>query len=245
MSKILAVFLILINFKVYGLHEDVFFQDKTIGWFWYKDKTLKEKERIKNFLNPEEQVDFEKEQLDRLLKIAIKQPTNQNLINFIKLRNKLIDQSYNFGLRLHQVNLMNPGLDNLDTYPVNQAAKTIYKQQKTQNIALKLAKLSQTHGLFYFFQSNCKHCHVFAPTVKSFANKYNWSVIAVSLDGKAIDEFPDPQPDNGISNRLNVNAVPALIMVEPKTNKVFPIAIGAISEEEIIERIDLLTREIG
>jgi len=246
MMKHLLIILILINSVANAVNKDLFFHNKTSGWFWYKDPSLtKSKPSIKPpIADLAAQVDFEKEELDRVLKIAIKEPTEQNLIDFIKLRNKIIDQSYNFSLRLHQVNLMNPELDQLKTYPTNQVAKEIYKEQRTASVRDKIAKLSQTHGLFYIFTSNCLYCHSFAPTVKSFANKYGWSLIPITLDGKATDEFPDARTDNGMANRLKISAVPALIMVKPKANKIFPIAIGAISEEEIIERIDLLTREV-
>ena len=229
--KYLILILILINWQAYALSEDLFFQDKTVGWFWYKDRNLPtSKNSIQRNIDPAAQVDFEKEELERLLKIAIKQPTRQNLINFI--------------IRLHQVNLMNPELDSLKTYPVNQAAKEIYKQQKTWNINAKIAKLSQTHGLFFIFKSDCAYCHAFAATVKSFANQYNWSLIPITLDGKTIAEFPEARADNGLARTLKVNAVPALLMIEPKANKILPIAIGAISFDEIIERIDLLTRNL-
>ena len=242
--KYLIVMLILIS-SPNAFSEDLFFQDKTVGWFWYKDpKLTTSKSSTQRNIDPAAQVDFEKEELDRLLKIAIKQPNQQNLINFIKLRNAIIDQSYNFSLKLQQVNLMNPELDSLNTYPVNQVAKGIYKQQKTENVAAKIVKLSQTHGLFFIFKSECAYCHAFATTVKSFANKYNWSLIPITLDGKTIAEFPEARSDNGMAHKLKVNAVPALLMIEPKSNKILPIAIGAISEEEIIERIDLLTRDL-
>ena len=243
MMKYLILILMLINCKVYALSEDLFFQDKTVGWFWYQDHNLTKNKNL-DITDHAAQVDVEKEELDRLLKIAIKQPTEQNLINFIKLRNQIIDQSYNFSLRLQQVNLMNPELDSLNTYPVNQSAKEIYKQQRTENITAKIAKLSQTHGLFFIFKSDCAYCHTFATTVKSFANQYNWSLIPITLDGKTIAEFPEARADNGLARKLKVNAVPALLMIEPKANKIFPIAIGAISFDEIIERIDLLTRNL-
>ena len=244
MRSLILIF-ILINSAAYAITEDLFFQDKTSGWFWYKDHIMvKNKHSNQIQINPEAQVDFEKQELDRLLKIAIKQPTQQNLINFIKLRNKIIDQSYKFSLQLQKINLIHPELDQLKTYPVNQVAKEIYRQQKTENVEAKITDLSQTHGLFFIFRSDCRYCHSFAATVKNFANKYNWSVIAITLDGKANPEFPNARSDNGWARKLKISGVPALIMVEPKANKIFPIAIGAISEEDIIERIDLLTREI-
>lgn len=226
-----------------GFGDDSFYQDKTSGWFWYQDPKINHK-NIK--LEPDfaQQVDVEKEELDRVLKVAIKSPTDANLIQFIKLRNKLIDQSYNFGLRLRQVDLINPELDQLKTYPVNQVSKEIYKAQKREHIQQKIAKLTKTHGLFYVFASGCAYCHAFAPTVKNFANKYGWSLIPISLDGVPIVDFPDARQGYGLEKKLGIKAIPALIMIEPKSGKVLPITTGVVSEEEIIERIDLLTRVI-
>lgn len=242
--KYLVYLLILVADK--GFCDDSFYQDKTSGWFWYKDHNIsKNKNLTKRPINPADQVDFEKEELDRVLKVAIKEPTDANLIQFIKLRNKLIDQSYNFGLRLRQVDLMNPTLDELKTYPVNQVSKEIYKTQKREHIEQKIARLTKTHGLFYVFASNCTYCHAFAPTVKNFAAKYGWSLIPISLDGAPIADFPDARQGFGLEKKLNITAIPALIMVEPKSGKVIPITTGVVSEEEIVERIDLLTRVIS
>ncbi len=216
-----------------GFCDDSFYQDKTSGWFWYKDPKINQK-NIKPEPDFAEQVDFEKEELDKVLKTAIKAPTDANLVKFIKLRNKLIDQSYNFGLRLRQVDLMNPELDELKTYPVNQVSKEIYKTQKRKHIEQKIAGLTQTHGLFYVFASSCAYCHAFAPTVKNFVSKYAWSLIPITLDGIPIAEFPDARQVHGLERKLNIKAIPALIMVEPKSGKVIPITTGVVSEEEII-----------
>jgi conjugal transfer pilus assembly protein TraF len=240
-----SLLLILTLIATSGWSDDLFDQDKTIGWFWYKDRQeLPPLITTSKLTDLVAQIDFEKEELDRVLKVAIKAPTEQNLINFIKLRNKIIDQSYNFSIRLQQANLMHPELDQLKTYPVNQVAKQIYKTEKIANIEQKIAALSKTHGLFYIFSSNCAYCHAFAPTVKNFANKYGWSLIPISLDGIPNADFPEARNDNGIARKLNIRAIPTLIMVEPKTYKIMPIATGIISEEEIIERIELLIREI-
>lgn len=227
-----------------GFCADTFDQNKTVGWFWYQDpQPQKAKPANSDTADLAAEVDFEKEELDRILKIAIKAPTEENLINFIKLRNKIIDQSYHFGLRLQQENLRHPALDQLRTYPTNKVANEIYGLERRTAIERKIAGLTKTHGLFYIFESRCAYCHAFAPTVKGFAKKYGWSVLPISLDGIGIADFPEARRDNGTARKLNVSVIPALIMVEPKTGRVSPISTGLISEDEIIERIDLLTRE--
>jgi conjugal transfer pilus assembly protein TraF len=222
---------------------DSFHHNKTSGWFWYQDPQ-REKPQLESKETPDlaAQVDFEKEELDRLLKIAIKAPTEENLIRFIKLRNKILDQSYHFGLRLQQANLRYPTLDHLKTYPINKTANELYALERRADIDRKIGGLTKTHGLFYVFKSGCAYCHAFAPTLKGFTKKYGWSLLPITLDGIATPDFPEARLDNGAAQKLNITTVPALIMVEPKTGIVTPIATGVISEEDIVARIDLLTR---
>ena len=138
---------------------------------------------------------------------------------------------------------MHPELDKLTTYPSNGIAKEIYKNKQQQLVQQKIATLAKTHGLFFVFASHCLYCHAMAKTVKSFTNAYNWRVLPITLDGKTLPEFPNARRDNGMAAKLNIKNIPALIMIEPNKGEIMPIATGVISEEEIIERIDLLTRE--
>ena len=64
----------------------------------------------------------------------------------------------------------------------------------------------------------------------------------MSLDGGRLPEFPNAKRDNGISKRLQIAHVPALIALHPKTGQLIPLAYGMISETEIEERLSLLTR---
>jgi conjugal transfer pilus assembly protein TraF len=78
--------------------------------------------------------------------------------------------------------------------------------------------------------------------LKHFAASHGWSVLAVSLDGGTLPEFPEAKRDNGIAKRLQIGHVPALIALHPKTQKLIPLAYGMISESEIEERVAILTR---
>ena len=83
-----------------------------------------------------------------------------------------------------------------------------------------------------------------APLIKDFSGKYNWNVLAVSLDGKALPEFPNAKQDNGIGANLKVTSVPALFAVHPITKAIIPLAQGMISETEIEDRVLLLTKSM-
>lgn len=76
--------------------------------------------------------------------------------------------------------------------------------------------------------------------MKRFAEKYGWSVLAISLDGGKLPEFPGAQRDNGIAEHLKVTHVPALIALHPQTGQVIPLAYGMVSESEIEARVEVL-----
>lgn len=222
-----------------------FYLNHAEGWFWYKKEEVKEKRKklLKLETNKILQVDVEKEKLEQALKLAYQVPSDENLIKFITLRNKIVDRSYNFGLRLKQVSLLHPELDKLTTYPTNHLAKDLYIAEKRKLVEEKISALANKYGLFYIFSSKCPYCHAFAPTVKNFANKFGWKVLPITLD-QSIPDFPKAQLDNGITRKLNIVQLPTLIAVEPIEGKTIPIAVGIISEEQLIEQIDLLTREV-
>ncbi|MBL0941388.1 MAG: conjugal transfer protein TraF [Alphaproteobacteria bacterium] len=103
-----------------------------------------------------------------------------------------------------------------------------------------IKELAKTHGLFFFFKANCSYCHAFAPIVKSFARTYGWQVLAISLDGSQLKEFPQAIFDNGAARTLGVTSVPTLLAVEPKAQITIPLSFGMSSQDQIEERIRTL-----
>ena len=62
------------------------------------------------------------------------------------------------------------------------------------------------------------------------------------MDGGMLAEFPHAKRDNGMVARLQISHVPALIAYHPRSGEMIPLAYGLVSESEIEERVDLLTR---
>ena len=48
-------------------------------------------------------------------------------------------------------------------------------------------------------------------------------MLAISMDGRAIPEYPNAQPDNGMAARLDAKAVPALYLTAPATRQIAPV----------------------
>ena len=227
-----------------------FFERRAEGWHWYEDREREDEEEplkqkrpnVSPSLTPTEKIEAQRKVLEQKLHAAIVEPTQENVIAYIFAQKALMDQSQRFSEAWKQVVLTVPSLDETFLHPVDQNARHIYYGEKNKELTSRIKALAQEYGLFFFFRKNCPYCHHFAPIVKHFAEKHSWSVLAVSLDGGTLSEFPHARRDNGIAERLHVSHVPALIALHPQSGQTIPLAYGLVSESEIEERVDLLTR---
>lgn len=232
-----------------------FFERKAEGWHWYQslsDSKVEEETKAyrsspeqKQTLSPSQQIETQRKNLETKLHAAIVEPTQENLMAYITAQKVLMNQSQRFAEMWKQVVMTNPSLDETLIHPVDQNARHIYYSEHHAKLEKRIKRLASEYGLFFFFRKNCAYCHHFAPIVKRFAQKYGWSVLPISLDGGALPEFPNTKQNNGIAERLQITHVPALIALHPKTGQLIPLAYGLISESEIEQRVELLTRLSG
>ncbi len=221
-----------------------FFDNHNEGWHWYIDPKLPQEEA--NPLpqaSPTEQVQAYKKKLEFLLHKAIMQPSYQNIKAYQLMQKDLMDRSQHFANVWMQVVYQNPELDNTVKFPVNQKARHIYLDNQQSKIENSIYKLRNQYGLFFFFSSNCSYCHQFAPIVARFAKQYDWRVIAISLDGEGVAEFPEFMPDNGLAAKWNVTALPSLFAVNPETGHILPVAFGLTSIQQMETRIMALLED--
>ncbi|HUX79588.1 MAG TPA: conjugal transfer protein TraF [Alphaproteobacteria bacterium] len=235
--------------KAEAPYQASFFEKRAEGWHWYEDgeqksETREQKKEEKIPLNPSQLIEEQRKKLEQKLHAAIVEPTRENLVAYIIAQRALMDQSQRFSESWKRVVMTTPSLDETLVHPVDQNARHVYYDEQNKDLSKKIKALAQDYGLFFFFRKNCPYCHGFAPIVKRFSEKYGWSVLAISLDGGSLPEFPHAKGDNGISERLKVSHVPALIALHPKTGQLIPLAYGMVSESEIEERVNILTQAL-
>ncbi len=223
-----------------------FFERHAEGWHWYQDpvKALnpeKPNQEGSPSPSPTERIEKQRKVLEKKLHAAIVEPTRENVMAYIVAQRALMNQSQRFSESWQRVVMTTPSLDETLIHPVDQNARSLYYAQQQKDLSERIQTLAQEYGLFFFFRKNCPYCYRFAPIVKRFAQKYGWSILAVSLDGGTLPEFPRTRRDNGIAARLGVTHVPALIALHPSSGKLIPLAYGMVSESEIERRIELLT----
>ena len=71
------------------------------------------------------------------------------------------------------------------------------------------------------------------------------TVLAISLDGATLPDFPDARPDNGLAARLKPSAVPALYLTAPARREIRPVGFGLMSMSDLLERIAALAGDAG
>ena len=231
---------------------DSYWQRQKDGWFWYRDPPApaKKPEAVPppaRALSPKDQAlaDFEAMQkaLEELKKVAIMAPSDANLKAYMRFQQRVMARSSVFADTWQRAVWTDPTLDYATQgRPTTNFGLDVYDREQQRTEQTTVASLAQTHGLFFFFRSDCPYCHRFAPVLKRFSEATGMAVFPVSLDGGGLPEYPQAAADNGIAARLNVTTVPALYLATPAEKDIQPIGFGVLAESEILDRIHVLTR---
>lgn len=140
----------------------------------------------------------------------------------------------------------NPNLDYEQRFTTNNAGVKFQESQKKKSMEKGNAGLAQTHGLIFIFRSDCPVCHEMAPMIKFFKDKTGIEVLAISADGGGIPGFSNPRRDNGLLKRLNLQGVPAYMLVSKDTKEIQPVGFGYLSQADLEERIyTLMNMPVG
>ncbi len=223
-----------------------YWQQREDGWFWYKDppEKLEPEEEPKDIVRRLEMIPTVKELRDEVDKIrdrAVIHPTEENIRNYLYAQKFIMDKSTVFADVWRETVWKTPEVDYSLKRPVNASALYAYTDERNtseRNYIQELA--SNGAGLFFIFSSTCPYCKQMAPTLKRFEQMYGMEVFPITMDGGTFQEFPNARPDNGISQSLGVETVPAIFLASPRDKKIAPIGYGVISISEIVERINVI-----
>jgi conjugal transfer pilus assembly protein TraF len=239
MSKLLIVyvFLLVTGFDV-ALASD-YFSLHAQGWHWYQIEPEPEDKKLDSQKDdsPLERLKKYQRELEEAKAEAVLTPTPINVARYQHLQYAMLEKAGVFAKVWMQNIHKDPSLDYAQQVPVSQGARHIYLLEQQKQKEQKIQELSKKYGLFFFFKSNCPYCEAFGPTVKSFSEKYDWEVLAISEFGEQNQLFARNVQDNGLAETWGVNTYPSLFAVNPENGYVIPIAVGMISIEEMEERI--------
>lgn len=219
------------------------------GWFWYRDPPTSVKPPKASPSapsRPPELIEFEamQQRLDELKRVAVMNPTDANLVAYMRYQRFVMNKSEVFAERWQRLVWTVPELDyGLTGRPTNSMAIGAFDEQQQIRQAQVVRNLASTHGLLFIFRSDCPYCHRFAPILKRFEQEFGMTVFPVSLDGRGLPEYPNPQMDNGIATRLNASMVPALYLTAPSKRQIRPVGFGVMALTELLDRIATIAQD--
>jgi conjugal transfer pilus assembly protein TraF len=226
-----------------------YLQDRERGWFWYEDppKPAEAKPLPKppagapaaSLAKPAEVRMYEqfKANMEEARIVAMFNPTQANVERYLQYRTALVkiaDQLSEVGQRLVWAN---PAYDFTQERPINAIGLDVYKEEQARLKRDTLARLARTHVLYFFFRSDCPHCHAFAPMLSGFSRATGIKIFPVSMDGPGLPDFPRPYQDRGQAEAMGVSKVPALFLANPATRQITPVTFQSLTEMELIDRL--------
>jgi conjugal transfer pilus assembly protein TraF len=248
---LIGLHFLLIPFAVFSGEGDEarYFNDRAQGWFWYQDPPSDEKEEPKDeevmaplmSQDPQAVLKAYQQRIEDAKALAVMQPTQANVQRYIAVQKEAYDRSALFADTWRRVVWTTPELDYSISHPTNSVGLAVSREQDRAAKARAVSALAQTDGLFFFFSSTCEHCHAQAPILARFSHRYGLKVLAISLDGGDLPDFPGALPDNGMAARLGVTMTPAIFMVNPMSGEIAPVGYGVMTESELLQRIYTLT----
>ena len=217
--------------------------DKPQGFLWYNEQYLQKLSAQK--LPPtvekkqeahDQRIEHIKQQFNRAQRIALDNPTIENVIKAQRWQKIIMEKSQKFAAMWQLASLIDHSLTNSNE-PANSLHKRLYQELLERNNSLKLQSLAKNWGLILQVSDNCPYSQAFLPIVQQFASKYKLQLLLVSHSGTKFQNITTIK-DTGLLQKLNPeNIVPVLYLVNSNGKKIYPVARGIISEDKLLENI--------
>jgi conjugal transfer pilus assembly protein TraF len=217
------------------------------GWRWYNDPAAPKKHAPAKAqaptvtltrtqtLTPTEQMDwFKGYYQDTLNDAAINSQDTKKVEKAMLLNQYVSNKSSEFGMTFKKVLLENPELSYTKDRPTEQAARGTYlslERSKKMRAVRSLADAGW--GLFYVYKGREEIDIALAPSVQQFATEHGIELLGVTLDGVSL---PSILQNRQNQQHIDVPFSPALVLVNPGTGEMKPLAYGFISQEDLLGR---------
>jgi conjugal transfer pilus assembly protein TraF len=210
------------------------------GWAWYHDfKKSKEPKELKKQEEPPKSpaiaLKEAREELENSLAAAMIKPNKENILAYMALQKKWVDQASLFS-QLWVVNLLeHPEFASLS--PTTQYGVQVKKGEDSKLKKSLIGSLAKGTSLLFFYEGKDAFSKAFSNVVSEFSKMNEWEVKAIAMDGYVLKDFPNSIRDPFIAREMKVNIFPSLFVIEETTLKAIPIAFGMATISQIEENI--------
>ena len=224
----------------------------SLGWHFYCDRDdAREEERPDERAAPPSatgsaraRIADMRARLEEARAEAILDPAPEKVAAYLELQRAALQRAATFSDAFRRTVWATPALDYTLRRPVGALAKRLWSDERRDQIANTLATLGERYGLIYLGHPDCGGCRVFGPLLRAFSLRHGIDVLAVSMTGGPLDGWPRAVPDNGRAARLGLSGspLPAVVLFDTKTKRALPVGFGVLAEDQLAERIFVLTR---
>ncbi|SGZ09533.1 type-F conjugative transfer system pilin assembly protein TraF [Moritella viscosa] len=218
--------------------------DAPHGWRWYEDPkkpTIKKQKKppqhntVTRTLSATKQLEwFQKEHKEVIAAATIDPKNKQKQERLMRFNQYISKQTSQTGMTFKEVLLENPDLSYIKDRPVEQAARSTYLLLEREKKVLAVKQMvSEGWGFFFIYEGKDPISQKLAPSIQRFSNTHGIELLGVTKDKVEISAIDNNVADN---KNLQVPYTPALILVNPKTQKMKPLVYGFIATEDLLGR---------
>jgi len=232
-------------------------QEYGLGWNFYC-QDAKEKERQLTTQDSRLTTNTQNDYKEKLAEIkqtledkkakAVIYPTQENITDYMRYQKTVMDRSGKFADVWRRALWTNPDLDYTQFRPTAKMAKEAWIDKRNEDVSKTIKTINERYGIFFIFRGDCPYCHKYSPILKAFQEKYQITIMPVSMDGGQLPDWQKFLVNKGQVEKmgLTTQAVPATILFDKETRKFIPVGFGVLSHSELEERIYAITKlEVG
>ena len=177
---------------------------------------------------------------------ALLEPSVETTYDYMKAQQFYAKKNQAFVRFWQQTLLLHPELDHRLNFPTDNSAIAV-RNDMTSKMTEDVIKVgAKVYGFILFYEGNNPISQKFANHFMAFVAASHFETISVATDGVLIQGLPNQRkiPLKTIQQKLNLvpHYMPALFLVNLKTQKMTPLSYGFVSTTELKDRfLDLAT----
>ncbi|NDH68430.1 MAG: type-F conjugative transfer system pilin assembly protein TraF [Gammaproteobacteria bacterium] len=177
---------------------------------------------------------------------ALLEPSVETTYDYMKAQQFYAKKNQAFIRFWKQALLLHPELDYRLNFPTDNSAIAIRNDMTSKTTEDVIKAGAKIYGLILFYEGSNPISQKFANHFMAFVDASHFETISVATDGALIQGLPNQRkiPLKTIQQKLNLvpHYMPALFLVNLKTQKMTPLSYGFVSTTELKDRfLDLAT----
>ena len=208
-----------------------FYEDRRHGFYWYEDEKAPKKKKPAQFKKYSDQelwdmpVDDLKKHLETVQKLAVQSPTEQNAVEFLRVKDVVTRKSMAFSAVMMATLQQHPELASDTASPTVTPGRRAQAREMIKEIQQTLFKEKDNFALIMFSRKGCDYCQEQDGILQFFENSYGWEIRNVDIQENPV-----------LAAKFNVRITPTLLVVK-KDGTHMIVSVGVVSMDDIEKRL--------